>query len=106
MHDSDSAAELMHDAREHLGDLLPDDPDWDEYPKQVVEDRESKQAVLRDAQNIQTFNPLDNADIGIVEGGHAERNDFRYNLRTGTGCDLGEKECLEKFIAAHPVKKK
>ncbi len=49
------------------------------------------------------FNPLDNADIGIVEGGDEERNDFRFNLRSSTGCDLGEKDCLSAFIAKHPA---
>jgi len=100
--DEDTAATVMHNARERLGDLLPDDPDWDEYPKQILEDPESKEATLRSAQNIQVFNPLDNADIGIVAGAHAQRNDFRHELRTSTGCDLGEKDCLRKFMDKHP----
>ena len=96
--DEESAVAMMRRVDEHLDGVLPDDPSWDEYPKNLVQDRTTPRG--RAAIGLQTKlpDPLDNLDIGLVEGGHLRsRNQYRTDMRDATGCDLGDVACFERF---------
>ena len=49
---------------------------------------------------VQVNDPLDNADYGIVDGMDASPkvDEFSRELRAHTGCDVGEKDCVDKFL--------
>ncbi len=68
-----NAHEIFERASDRLGDLLPGDVAWEKYPKSLVLDSESQEARVNDALNIDTFDPLGNADVGIVDGYTNER---------------------------------
>ena len=83
-------------ASEHLGDLLPSDVAWEKYPKALVLDTQSQEARVKDALNTETFDPLSNADVGIVDGFTDEEHaQFDQTLRGKTGCFVGDKDCLK-----------
>jgi len=110
VNDTASAVKLMRRVDEHLGGTLPEDPDWGQYPKSLVEDRKTRQARVRRGLSIKTYDPLDNADVGMVPGDHdRSRNQYRTDMRGATGCDMGEVECFRKFRAKnypkYPLKK-
>ena len=99
IHDHDSAVDTLARARKHLGDQLPEDPEWTDFPSRLVEDRGSSAARMRDAANTKVFDPTENADIAIDvgPGDMLERNDFAKNMRDSVRCDLGDYECIQRL---------
>lgn len=96
--DEESAVALMRRVDEHLDGTLPDEPAWNEYPKTLVENRDTPEARARSGLRTNLPDPLDNLDIGLVDGGHQRsRNQYRTDMREATGCDLGDVDCFEKF---------
>jgi hypothetical protein len=78
----------------------PTHKQWSDYPKELVEDKQSRQAQVKSALNTKVFDPLDNADIGMVSGDHdRSRSQYRVDMREATGCDMGERDCFEDFKA-------
>lgn len=98
VNDTSSAVAIMRRVDEHLDGVLPADPAWGDYPKDLVEVKGSSGAQLRDGMAVMTFDPLENADIGMVPGDHdRSRMQYRTDVREATGCDMGEVDCFEKF---------
>ena len=95
-------------AAKHLGDLVPEDPTWAEYPKSLVESRATKAYGVKSALDIKVNDPLDNADYGLVDGVDAlpKVSEFRRELREHSGCDVGEIDCMDKFLKAQSPKPK
>ena len=58
-------------AAKHLGDLVPGDPNWAEYPGSLVQSRKTTAYKVSRALNTKVNDPLDNADYGIVDGADA-----------------------------------
>lgn len=71
---------------------------WSDYPKELVQDKKSRQERVKRALNTQVFDPLSNADIGMVSGDHdRSRSQYRVDMREATGCDMGETDCFHTF---------
>ena len=88
-----AAKDLFSKVDERLAGLLPDDPDWSSFPKELVRDPTTKQAMVDKALSVQAQDPNDNADIDMSEGDHAEGK----AVAEATGCALGDEECLRKL---------
>mmetsp|Transcript_22155 Transcript_22155/g.72931 ORF Transcript_22155/g.72931 Transcript_22155/m.72931 type:complete len:652 (-) Transcript_22155:111-2066(-) len=78
-------------AADRLGDLLPENPDWNSVPKELMKDPESKEAELERAMNTKVFDPVDNADM-----------DYKFlpdgrELSDKSGCLLGDADCFRKM---------
>jgi len=86
-----SAQDLFSEVNTRLEGLLPDDPDWASYPKSLVADPTTKEAVLAKALKVRPFDPIDNADI------FSKFHDDGKAVAEATGCDLGDEECLRKL---------
>lgn len=87
-------------AAQHLGDLVPDDPKWSEYPASLVQNRADTAYKVKMALDTKVNDPLDNADYGLVDGLDASPkvDEFRRELQAHTGCDVGELDCMHKFL--------
>lgn len=59
----------------------------------------------KQTQHKQVNDPLDNADFGIVDGMDASPkvSEFSREMRSHTGCDVGEKDCVDKFLLTKGV---
>lgn len=58
-----SAQSVFGKVNERLAGLLPDDPDWASYPKALIRDPNSKEAVLDKALHVEAEDPIGNADV-------------------------------------------
>jgi len=92
-------------AMKHLGDLVPDDPNWAEYPHSLVESRKATAYKVKRALDTKVNDPLDDADYGIVDGMDASPkvDEFKRELTAHTGCGMGEKDCVDKFLLTKGV---
>jgi len=92
-------------AAKQLGDLVPGDPNWAKYPKSLVQSRKATAYKVKMALDTKVNDPLDNADYGIVDGLDASPkvDEFRRELRAHTGCDVGELDCMNKFLLTKGV---
>ena len=96
VNDEDSAYDTWNRASNVLGDLLPNDPNWDKYPSDLVLDPASDRGLLENALNTV---PYDDSEDVMEDGGTGDSRLLSQGFEGATGCEIGDKDCIDLFIA-------
>ena len=106
VHDKESAYDLFSKASKRLSSILPQDPDWDDYPPQLVLDPSSKRGLLNNALQAKMYDPTEIADILSAEGANLELRNIQRGVRDSTGCEFGDYDCFNRFMFHHVRERK
>ena len=98
VHDKESAFNLFDRANKRLSSILPQDPDWESYPPQLVLDPNSKEGIVDSAMKVKIYDPMETADFNREDGANLELRSIQRGVRDATGCEAGDKNCLDDFM--------
>lgn len=106
VHDKDSAYDLFDRASKRLGNILPNEPDWEAFPPQLVLDPYSKEGLVNGAMDSNIYDPAETADFQRDEGAHLELTSIQRGVRDATGCEAGDKQCFDNFMFRQSLQRK
>jgi hypothetical protein len=106
VHDKESAYDLFDRAGQRLSKFLPQDPEWDKFPPQLVLDPHSQEGLLDSALKTKIYDPTEIADYNQGEGVDLELRNIQGGVRDATECEFGDTECFNTFMFFHARERK